>query len=629
MAIRDFKEIDDKYYYGGRLGAVYTPEQTIFKVWSPCADKVTVNLYPDGGESAPIANIPMTLSKDGVWRATVSKDLDGIYYTYTVCIDGQENETIDIYARTAGVNGKRGMVIDLSKAEPEGWNETKTVELKSYTDAVIYELHVRDFSSDPSGNFRHKGRFLAFTEKNVTNAAGELIGLDYIADLGITHIHLLPVFDFATVDESSSEPAYNWGYDPLNYNVPEGSYSTDPYNGAVRVKEFRELVMAAHEKGIGVIMDVVYNHTYHTVDSSFTKTFPYYYYRLWEGNYSNGSGCGNEFASEHKMARKYIIDSLCYLAETYKLDGFRFDLMGLLDIETLNKAADKLRLINPDIILYGEGWTGGGSPLDERLRAMKFNIRSMPDYGVFSDEFRDSVKGSVFDAGVPGYVNGACSCDKAQLIKSSLCGWVGHPQIMNGSVVNTPSQIINYVEAHDNLTYYDKLVLSMPGAHELDIIAADKLGAALVFLSQGVPFMQAGQEFLRSKPLPDGGFDHNSYNAPDSVNSIKWDRLTNYHEPMEYYKGLIAIRRKFSEFRMRYAEEIRTRISFHDLENGAFIAQIGRFMLIVNPLTHDLRINANGYVYADMCYASAEPIYHVNGEVTCGRRSILLIKNKK
>ena len=627
MTIRNFDEIDEKYYYGGKLGAIYSRHQTEFRVWSPCADKVKVRLYPDGEDSSPIAVVNMKC-KGGVWSAVVCDDLDGVYYTYEIHIDGEEFETIDIYAVTAGVNGKRGMILDLSDAEPDGWQLDEPVTIEKYTDAIIYELHVSDFSIDRSGHFRNKGRFLAFTETGITNDMGDEIGLDYIASLGVTHIHLLPVFDFATVDESSSLPNFNWGYDPLNYNVLEGSYSSDPFDGEVRVREFRQLVMACHRKGIGVIMDVVYNHTYNTENSAFSKTFPYYYYRLWEGNYSNGSGCGNEFASERKMARKYIIDSLCFLAETYKLDGFRFDLMGLLDIETLNRAAEKLRRINPDIILYGEGWTGGGSPLDDSLRAMKYNIRKLPEFAVFSDEFRDTVKGSVFHDEATGYVNGGSSYDKAQLIKASLCGWVGHQQVMNGSIADSACQIVNYVEAHDNLTFFDKLILSMKGASDWDLIAADKLGAALVFFSQGIPFIQAGQEFLRSKPLPGGGFDHNSYNSPDSVNSIKWNRLTNYREPQQYYAGLIAIRRKFAEFRLRYGAEIRALISFRDLENGAFIAYIGRFMLVVNPHGHELKVQATGDVYADKSSASATPLYHVEGEAVCGRRSVLLVKIK-
>ena len=627
MTMCNFDETDDKYYFDGKLGAIYSRHRTEFRVWSPFADTVKLRLYPDGNDSLPYAVTDMEL-KNGVWSAAVCDDLNGVYYTYEVHIDGSEFETIDIYAVSAGVNGKRGMVLDLSAAEPNGWKLDKPVRLEKYTDAIIYELHVRDFSIDSSSNFQNRGKFLAFTETGTTNSSGDATGLDYIASLGVTHIHLLPVFDFATVDESSDQPQFNWGYDPLNYNVPEGSYSSDPFDGAVRVREFRQLVMACHSKGIGVIMDVVYNHTYHTEESAFSKIFPHYYYRQKDGSYSNGSGCGNEFASERRMAQKFIIDSLCFLAETYKLDGFRFDLMGLLDIETLNLAAEKLRRINPDIILYGEGWTGGDSPLDDSARAMKHNIRRLPEFAVFSDEIRDTIKGSVFHDEASGYVNGGSSYDKAQLIKASLCGRVEHPQISCGSLTDSPCQIVNYTEAHDNLTFFDKLILSMKGASDWELIAADKLGAALVLLSQGIPFIQAGQEFLRSKPLPDGGFEHNSYNSPDSVNSIKWDRLSTFREPQQYYAGLIAIRRRFSEFRMQSAEDIRTLISFQDLEGDAFIAYIGRFMLVVNPLGHELTVQASGDVYADKTSASADVLYHVDGEALCGRRSVLLVKIK-
>ena len=306
----DFNAIDEHYFYGGPLGAVWSKDKTTFRIWTPAANEVTVNLYSEGSGGECLGCYPMFCHK-GLWETTILGDLSGKYYTYTVRIGYTEQETIDIYARSAGVNGIRGMIFDPVSTQPEGWAESSPVKLESYTDAVIYELHVRDFSEDESGSFRFRGKFKAFTESGVTNTAGDTIGLDYIASLGVTHIHLLPVFDYYTVDESDSRPQFNWGYDPLNYNVPEGSYSTDPYDGAARVREFKEMVLAAHKKGIGIIMDVVYNHTYLTEDSSFTKTFPGYYYRqTHDGKYSNGSGCGNEFASERKMASRYIIDSL-------------------------------------------------------------------------------------------------------------------------------------------------------------------------------------------------------------------------------------------------------------------------------------------------------------------------------
>lgn len=621
----DFNAIDEHYFYGGPLGAVWSKDKTTFRIWTPAANEVTVNLYSEGSGGECLGCYPMFCHK-GLWETTILGDLSGKYYTYTVRIGYTEQETIDIYARSAGVNGIRGMIFDPVSTQPEGWAESSPVKLESYTDAVIYELHVRDFSEDESGSFRFRGKFKAFTESGVTNTAGDTIGLDYIASLGVTHIHLLPVFDYYTVDESDSRPQFNWGYDPLNYNVPEGSYSTDPYDGAARVREFKEMVLAAHKKGIGIIMDVVYNHTYLTEDSSFTKTFPGYYYRqTHDGKYSNGSGCGNEFASERKMASKYIIDSLCYLAEEYKLDGFRFDLMGLLDIDTLNEAAKRLKEINPSMILYGEGWTGGASPLDERRRAVKFNTSSMPDFAVFSDDFRDTVKGNVFSDDSKGYINGA----DRQLewkMRSLVCGGIKHPQINYGHFwTDSPCQVVNYVEAHDNLTFHDKLRLSMPNASVDDIIRIDKLGAALIFFSQGIPFIQAGQEFLRSKPLSNGSFDHNSYHSPDSINSIKWDRLTDYKVLADYYRGLIAVRRKFPDLRMTSGEQVRSSISFTELGGGAFSAKIGSLTLVVNPTWQDREIDAEGAVYADGESASDTPLRKCSGKEYCRSRSILLI----
>lgn len=623
-----FSEIDRQFYYNGPLGAEYTKEHTIFRVWAPTADGIAVRLYRSCTDTKPFAVYDM-IPTGGVWSVPVPGDLDGIYYTYAVCIEGSVRETIDIYARTAGVNGKMGMVLDLKRTDPDGWADSKPVKLDRATDAVIYELHVRDFSSDKSGGFRYRGKFKAFTEEGVVNSSGDTIGLDYIADLGITHIHLLPVADFATVDESSDSLQFNWGYDPQNYNVPEGSYSTDPYDGAVRVRELKELVLAAHKKGLGIIMDVVYNHTYRTQTSSFNILCPGYYYRHeHDGSFSNGSGCGNEFASERKMASRYIVDSLCYLAKEYKLDGFRFDLMGLLDIDTLNDASMRLRHINPSIILYGEGWTGGSSPLDEGRRAVKYNVRRLHGYAMFSDDFRDSVKGSAFHESDSGYVNGSPHAFAFRL-KNAMGGgvWQRHSGIPSDWLwADEPRQTVNYAEAHDNLTFYDKLKVSMHGASESDIIAADRIGAALIMLSQGIPFIEAGQEFLRSKPLPGGGYDHNSYRSPDSVNSLKWDRMTEHRDTVDYYRGLIAIRHRFGEFCIHDGEGVRNTISFADLWEGAFEMWIGRFVLILNPTNHDIERVVSGAVYADKDRASDEPLYGVFGKAVCRSRSILLVK---
>lgn len=623
MNLPDFNAIDKEYSYNGELGAIYSTGRTLFRVWAPLAQQVFLRLYRTPSEAKPYDRVAM-VKNGGVWCIAISGDLHGVFYTYEI----DSRETIDIYARSACANGIRGMVTDLSRTDPDGWEDSRPVKLESYTDAVIYELHVRDFSSDESGDFSLRGKFGAFCEKNVTNAFSDVIGLDHIAKLGVTHIHLLPVFDYQTVDETNPEAGFNWGYDPLNYNIPEGSYATDPNNGTARVREFKELIKAAHDRGIGIIMDVVYNHTYSTADSPFSKTFPEYYYRHnADGTLSNGSACGNEFASDRAMASKFIQDSLCYLAEEYRLDGFRFDLMGLLDIETLNLCAEKLRKINPDIILYGEGWTGGSSPLAEEKRAMKRNAVKLPQFAMFSDDFRDGVKGSVFSDEGRGYVNGEPGL--SGLMKSVISGGVFRGDVerpQSECWTDSPQQTVNYVEAHDNLTLFDKLRLSMPSSSEEELIAADKMAAALVFLSQGIPFMQAGQELLRSKPSPDGGFVHDSYNSPDSVNSIKWNDVTINRSVMEYYKGLIAIRKNYPALRLRTGDEIREKLTFEPAENNAIIAHIGNLLLLVNPNDEPLERSISGRadILADGKKASAEPLYSVEGTVVATPHSVTL-----
>ncbi|MBR1592596.1 MAG: type I pullulanase [Ruminococcus sp.] len=589
---KSFAKADRKYYYGGELGAIYSKEKTVFRTWSPYAESIKLNLYTDcicdDFISCPMKNT------GNVWETEIKGDFEGFYYTYTVRIYGTEHETIDIYAKSAGVNGKRGMIFDSKKTNPENWDKSSPVVLENYNDAVIYEMHIRDFSTDISGDFRYRGKFLSFCEDNER--------LDYIKSLGITHIHLLPVMDFASVDEAN--PSFNWGYDPLNYNIPEGSYSTDPFDGRKRVKELKELILSAHKKNLGIILDVVYNHTFSAENSPFFKIFPHYFHRHDENGFSNGSGCGNEIATERLMMRRFICDSLCYIAEEYKIDGFRFDLMGLMDIKTLNLCAERLKLINPNIILYGEGWTGGISSLDEKFRAMQKNAGLLPDFAMFSDYIRDTVKGSVFNDLDTGYVNGN-HIGAYERMKSALCG-------------NTGYMPINYVECHDNLTFYDKLKISMPCADEDDIISADKMGAAIIILSQGIPFIQAGQEFLRSKPT-DGGYEHNSYKSPDSVNSIKWDNLTKYRDISDYYRGLFAIRKKYPCFRRA------DKINFRDTDNGIIIMNTGNFIFIINPTDGDFEINIGGEILADKHKASDMPVYVTENNSICERKGIILI----
>lgn len=625
-----FSEIDEKYAYDGDdLGAVYSKEKTVFKLWAPLAEKVSVHLYHTCIDEKPYRNLPMQKGKNGVWEKEVFGDLDGVYYTYLVTNDGIEQETIDIYARSAGVNGAMGMVLDTAACNPAGWDSQDYVELEHYTDACLYELHVRDFSIDPSGNFCYKGRFLAFIEQGLINAGGDSVGIDHLKEMGITHVHLMPSFDYATVDEANlRKPQFNWGYDPQNYNVPEGSYSTDPFNGKTRVAEFKRMVYALHRAGIGVVMDVVYNHTYATADSCFTKTFPKYYYRQWDKNpdlYSNGSGCGNELATERVMVRKYIIDSLVYWMTEYKIDGFRFDLMGLYDKDTINEAYRRLHEINPNVILYGEGWTGGDTPLPWESRCMKLNARSTPEVAFFSDDFRDTVKGNNFENKQRGYVNGAHGSE--DFVREIMSGRIAHPQLPNLTKyawTDSPCQTVNYVEAHDNLTLWDKLYYTNSTESVEKRARMDKLAAAMVFLAQGIPFIQAGQEFLRSKPFPGGmAFDHNSYKSPDAINSIKWDRKSEYKNVCDYYKGLIALRKAHTAFRMYTKEQVAANMQYLDNLPQHVVGFLLRgdnifdeIVVFLNPNDYSVKLHAFGSygVYVDGDRAGTAPLYTVEGD---------------
>ena len=637
-----FREIDEKYFYGGNdLGAVYSKEETVFKVWAPLAEEVSVRLYHKCTEEKPYRRLPMTKGKDGVWTKVVFGNLDGVYYTYKVKYCGLSEETIDIYAKSAGANGAMGMVMDMEAVNPPGWDNYKPIELESYTDAVLYELHVRDFSIDESGKFCYKGRFLAFVEGGMINASGDKIGIDHIKELGVTHVQLMPSFDYITVDETAvHKPQFNWGYDPMNFNLPEGSYSTNPFDGKTRVAEFKRLINALHTRGIGVIMDVVYNHTAQTADSCFTKTFPKYYYRMngttENGGYSNGSGCSNELATEKPMVRKYILDSLCFWAKEYKIDGFRFDLMGLYDKDTINEAYERLHEINPNVILYGEGWTGGASVLDGRLACMKHNARNTPNVGYFNNDFRDTVKGNNFKSKEKGYVNGASGAD--EFIKEVITGRIPHPQIPNLNKyawTDTPAQSVNYVEAHDNLTLWDKLYYTNTTDSIQERIKMDKMAAALIFLSQGIPFIQAGQEFLRSKPFPGGkSFDDNSYRSPDAVNSLKWDRKSEYKDVYEYYRGLIAFRKAHSAFRMNTKEQVAANMRFLDkLPRGVtgFILtgdnELEEIIVFINPGECDVTLFAFGQynVYVNGEKAGTEPIGTIEGNYVVSGRSVIVL----
>lgn len=560
------QKFDYEVYTGNDLGAVYSPKMTRFKVWAPEAESVKLNLYKQGEGDNLIDQHIMKKSANGTYVFEKQGDCNGIYYTYTVVNHGEEQEAVDPYTKAAGVNGQRGMVINLAKTNPQGFEMDGYRNPEHITDAIIYEGSVRDFTMDESSGVFHNGKFLGLTEANTTNHFGEATALDYISGLGVTHVQILPAFDFETVDEKNQKAQYNWGYDPDNYNVPEGSYAVSPYDGAVRIQEMKQMVLALHSRGIGVIMDVVFNHTYRRDDSNLQKIVPGYYYRSDETGYTNGSGCGNEVASDRPMVQKLIVDSLIYWAKEYHIDGFRFDLMGVLDIDTMNVIAERLKEIRPDIYLYGEGWNGGPSSLAEEKRAFKASAKKMPGIGMFNDDIRDTIKGRVFYDDHLGFVNGGTHLENA--LRYGITGAVAHPQVDYDAYGSKPwakelGQSINYVSCHDNYTLWDKLSVSCPEASEEKKKAMNRLCAAIVFTSQGVPFIQAGEEFLRSKPLPEKkGFAENSYNMPDAVNSIKWDNIHEYPDMIAYYKGLMALRKAHPVFRMQSEAEMTQNLCF-------------------------------------------------------------------
>ena len=533
-----------------KLGAIYSKEKTTFTLFSPVADSVFVIFYDKGNDSTETGRLEMMRTEGelrSIFSATAEGNLDGVYYTYEVHTADGTFSSHDPYARACGVNGHRSMVIDLSKTDPDGFADEDRPKLADPMSMVITEVSVADVSAGASAHSRYPGKFKAFTEDKT---------LSYFKDMGVTHLQLMPSYDFASIDESDSlKEQYNWGYDPYNYNVPEGSYSTDPFNGAVRVREYKEMVHSIHEAVLGVIMDVVYNHTFNVHDSCFYKTAGNYFYRMLDAaKYSDASACGNEIASEKPMVRIYIIDSLCYWASEYHIDGFRFDLMGVLDIETLNEARKALLKINPDIIMYGEGWTGGESTLPESESGMKINAPRTPGIGMFSDDIRDAVKGHVFYMDELGFVNGAA--DRGEELKQAVtCAkWA-----------KSPMQSINYLSCHDNYTLWDRFIISNSHESEEIRIRMNKLAAAILFTAQGIPFFLHGEEFARTKiSEADVAPVENSYCSPLSVNAIDYDRAEQFSDLKAYYKGLIALRRAHKSFYLDTVDEIKKSVHFMD-----------------------------------------------------------------
>ncbi len=568
----DTEAFNQKYTYAGDLGAIYSKRATTFRVWAPTATAMTLNLYKAGDGGVPETTLIMERIESGVWETEKSGDLTGKYYTFSADFSGKITETYDPYAKAAGVNGDRSMVIDFERTNPKKWADDRGPVYAKNNDLIVYEMHIRDLTSSVSANIKNKGKYLGVIEDNTITSTGVPTGLSHLKGLGITHVQILPMFDFNSIDETRlSDKAFNWGYDPKNYSVPEGSYSTDPYHGEVRVNEMKRMIKGLHDNNIGVIMDVVYNHTALSADSNLTLLVPNYYYRMVGGKYSNASGTGNETASERTMVRKLIIDSLKHWVTEYHIDGFRFDLMGVHDIETMLLIDAELRKINPDIILYGEGWTGGTSTLSEDMRLVKANMTAVENIGAFNDDFRDGVKGHVFNATEAGFVGGAPGFEES--VKFGIVGAVFHPQINYDLVnyskkpwANHPSQSVNYVSAHDNLTLWDKLKATNPDASDKQRTSMQKLANAIVLTSQGMPFLHLGVDFLRTKKG-----DDNSYKSPDTINAINWKLKESNSDVYYYYKGLIGIRKAYSAFRLEEQEEIVEFIEFFDKSDASKI----------------------------------------------------------
>ncbi len=569
----------------------------------------------------------MDAAENGTWVAAADGDLSGKYYTYTAYFDGKVNEDIvDPYARSVGVNGKRGMILNLDSTNPEGWENDERHTYENVTDMEIYEVHVRDFSISETNGIQNKGKYLAFTETGTVDESGVATGIDHLVDLGVTSVHLLPVYDYGSVDETKLDKAqYNWGYDPVNYNAPEGSYSTDPYHGEVRVNEYKQMVQSLHNNGLGVIMDVVYNHTYNT-QYCFNQLVPGYFYRPGQ----NTSGCGNDVASERSMVSKFIIDSVAYWAKEYHLDGFRFDLMGILDVDTMNGVRAALDEIDPTILVYGEGWNMGSNPTKSGvLMANYTNSALTPGIAYFSDTLRDMIKGSVFDATEKGYANGETKHYKA------IINTVQYTKKWCPS----PTQIINYADCHDNLTLWDKIRSSNAEDSEEDQIRQNNLAAAIVQTAQGIPFMMSGEEFLRTKTKADGTFDHNSYASPDSVNALDYSRVATYNDVYEYYKGLIAFRKAHPALRMTtpedvesgfqsYLDNVEKGVAAFTLDGGINGEEAEQILVVYNPLSDatDVPLPEGSWnVYVNDTAAGTTVLDTVTGNVSVPRLSAMVL----
>jgi pullulanase len=561
--------LDEKIYptyEGDDLGVTFSGNTIAFRVWSPTASRVILRLYKGDFDEKPEKTIEMIQSERGTWRYTGGETLKGMYYTFQATIDGKDRREVpDPQAKAVGANGRRGQIVSAENANPDGWATDKSPKFGIGNDAILYELHVRDASIQPESGIQNRGRFLGLTEKDTKTPNGISTGLSHIKSLGVTHVHLLPSFDYASVDEVAKILKYNWGYDPMNFNAPEGSYATNASDAATRVREFKTLVKTFHENELRVVMDVVYNHVFKTEDYSFEALVPGYFFRQKaDGTLSNASGCGNETASERPMVRKYILESVKYWVENYHVDGFRFDLMAIHDLETMNLIARELRKIKPDIILYGEGWTAGDSPLPEANRALKKHANRLEDVAVFSDDIRDGLKGSVFEHKDKGFVSGKTGMEES--IKFGIVAATQHPQIdyakvnySKESYAANPNQTIAYSECHDNHTLWDRFLNSNPTDSEAERIKMYQLANVITLTSQAIPFLHAGQEFFRTK----NGVE-NSFDQPDNINLMDWTRKEKYIFQTQFLAKLIQLRKNHPAFRMKTSADIAKHLSFFD-----------------------------------------------------------------
>ena len=618
--IFDSAEFNEKYLYDGPLGARRVDDESwAFNLWAPTSSAVTLNLYQNGSDGEKLSETPMEKLDKGVWSATLSADA-GTYYTYTVTNALGTFEVVDPYAEAVGVNGERGMLLDYTGSFSD--LDRYFTGIESYSDAVIWEVHVRDFSNT-IGTSKYPGKYLAFTEEGLVNGAGVPIGLDYLKELGITHIHLQPIYDYATVDEARLDLAqFNWGYDPKNYNAPEGSYSTAPFEGETRVTELRALVKAIHDAGMGVIMDVVYNHTY-SLDSNLNRIVPYYYYRYNAmGEASNGSGCGNETASDRAMFRRFMVDSISHWQRDYHIDGFRFDLMALHDIDTMQAIESAVHAENPKAIIYGEGWTGGTSALNANLQANQQNISkvvasegAIGSVAVFNDAIRDGLKGSVFDAKGAGYASGNITKTTANQV---LFGIEGGKRGVGAAWGVENNMVINYVSAHDNNTLWDKLALSNGDEPESERFKMNAFAANIIFISNGTPFMLAGEEMLRTK-----GGDENSYMSSDEVNNLEWSKLipgSPEFEMMRFYKSLIDFRKAHDY--LRQSDVTGTVLPDNSLEVHYSADGAEKAVAFINPHTEPIKVHADG----TMIWRGGEVNTAVSGESEIPPRTVVIVE---